>query len=300
MFARAVIESAQCVPYGRALRALRGAEHGESAEAQGVRLAHALGCDGDDAAKCLRGKSVADMLRASPAGVGFFSKGEHYSLAVDGVALDHAPRDLLDAGKLADVPTLLGTTTDEATLFTSKIPIARAAGYEALVMRLFPGKAKEILATYAPAAYSSPKAAFDALVTDLVFGCPTRHAARKLRARQAHVYRYLFAHVTEHVKYKALGATHGTEIPYVFGTVVPSPTDDERALSRAMLGYWTHFARSGDPNFAGAPKWPAYDGATDAYLELQTPIAARDHLHAAACDTLDAIGPAAAEPAGGE
>jgi para-nitrobenzyl esterase len=62
-------------------------------------------------------------------------------------------------------------------------------------------------------------------------------------------------------------------------------------LATQMLGYWTHFARTGDPNSAGAPPWPAYDTTKDSYLELQTPIAARDGLHTAACDLLDSLAP---------
>ena len=288
LFAKAIIESAQCVPIGRAMRDLRGDAHGESAEAQGMRLGKLFGCD--DAA-CLRDVPVDKLVHASPAGVGFFGKGEHYTFALDNVVFTRTPRDLLDRHELADVPTLIGTTADEATLFTLKLPVQREAAYEATVKRLLGDKAPTVLATYTARTHGTPKRAFDALVTDMVFTCPTRHAARELRARQHHVYRYLFAHVTEHAKYKAMGATHGTEIPYVFGTVGPTATEAERTLSRTMLGYWTRFARTGDPNGGDAPKWPAYDAASDAYLELQTPIAARDHLRATECDLVDTIGP---------
>jgi para-nitrobenzyl esterase len=171
-------------------------------------------------------------------------------------------------------------------LFTTKIPVAGPRIYEAIVRKLLPAAATQILATYTAAAYGTPKRAFDALVTDLVFGCPARHAAREL-TRRKHTYRYVFAHVAAHAKHPGLGATHGSEIPFVFGTVA-DPTDDERALSRAMRGYWTRFARTGDPNGGGAPRWPAYD-ATDPYLELDTALTARDHQRATECDLLDTV-----------
>ena len=45
----------------------------------------------------------------------------------------------------------------------------------------------------------------------------------------------------------------------MFGTLntLPYPVEDrDRKASEAMMGYWTAFARSGDPNGVGRMEWP--------------------------------------------
>ena len=58
-----------------------------------------------------------------------------------------------------------------------------------------------------------------------------------------------------------LGAFHSDDIEYVFGTLDSRPEavwrPEDRTLSDQMGQYWTNFARTGDPNGPGLPKWPA-------------------------------------------
>src|SRR5262249_10185500 len=128
-------------------------------------------------------------------------------------------------------------------------------------------KGDAVLAQYPAASYPSPKAALAALVTDLVFACPARHKARDLAKQVDHVYLYQFTEVPSYAKALAIGAFHGSEIDFVMGTLRDRKTGaapaEEVALSDAMLGYWSRFAKAGDPNGAAAPAWPGYDAAGD-------------------------------------
>ena len=56
---------------------------------------------------------------------------------------------------------------------------------------------------------------------------------------------------------------HGDEIKYVFGTVLSTGTEEQRAASRITMRFWANMARSGDPNIDPSqddmlPTWPRY------------------------------------------
>jgi len=65
-------------------------------------------------------------------------------------------------------------------------------------------------------------------------------------------------------------APHAGEIEYVFqmlGSKNLPWRDEDRAVSDLMAAYWSNFAKTGDPNGPGLPRWPKYD-ARDGYAVM--------------------------------
>jgi para-nitrobenzyl esterase len=119
--------------------------------------------------------------------------------------------------------------------------------------------------------------ALGAVGTDVVFSCNARISARQL-SQFVPTYQYEFNDPDAPMLFFPpvsfpTGAYHASELQYLFnlpGTPVPSPglSPQQEQLSDAIVGYWTQFARTGDPNSPGAPSWPQY-GANDEFQSLQ-------------------------------
>ena len=62
----------------------------------------------------------------------------------------------------------------------------------------------------------------------------------------------------------------------VFDTVASSPdlasrAAEAQALADEMSARWARFARTGDPNVAGLPEWPAYSAPRRATMIFDSP-----------------------------
>jgi para-nitrobenzyl esterase len=72
---------------------------------------------------------------------------------------------------------------------------------------------------------------------------------------------YLFTYQSDFLGY-LFKAGHGLEIPFVFDHVDDVPLTGSRPdryeLATSMSEAWSAFARKGDPNHPGIPKWAPY------------------------------------------
>jgi para-nitrobenzyl esterase len=284
LFSRALMESALC-PF----------ESLADAQKQGDEAAKKVGCTSGDVAACLRAKPAEQLVREAP-GAGLFEKGFKWGPAVDGDVIPKTPLDIIAAGAHNHVPFVVGDNSEETLLWLRNKPIPGEAAYK-LAMHELLGREKgdRAIARYPANAYPDAKSALIAATTDAVFICPARTLARAVAKAQAEpVDRDLFPHAAQQKRHAASGAAHGVELLFVFDHLHPSgytPTTAEEGLAASMMGYWSRFAASGDPNGSGATAWPRYDEPSDPYLKLDETIAKDERLHADKCDFWDGLGP---------
>ncbi|MGW4968102.1 carboxylesterase family protein [Nonomuraea sp. NPDC004186] len=134
---------------------------------------------------------------------------------------------------------------------------------------VFGRAAKRVSARYPDGAHGSPSLAWAAIATDRGWTCPTL-SGNRLLARKTAVYQYEFADSDAPrpagfpvPRTFPLGAYHGAELSCLFdglGAAIDTRSSSgQRRLADQMIGYWTDFAATGNPNGPGLPPLEAAD-----------------------------------------
>jgi para-nitrobenzyl esterase len=248
----------------------------------GIDAAISVGCASQTAA-CLRAVPALALVQAEPGGVFPF---------VDGTVLTQPPGEAIGNGQFNRVPVISGSNHDEWRYFVALQydlgtgPLTDAnylAAVEAFVSPPNPPFAS-LLATVVypltnyppqPPGNQSAPLALGALGTDAVFVCPARNAGLSLAA-YVPTYVYEFHDETAPSFFPPLsfplGDSHFIEVLYLFNLGFTF-TSDQQQLSNTMVGYWTQFAKTGNPNSTGAPAWSQYSsGGSIESLVAPTPV----------------------------
>jgi len=272
LFAKAIAESAYMISTPELKRDAFGSP---SAEENGMKLAAALHAP-DIAA--MRAMDAYKLTVAAPA-AGFAPWG-----AVDGQIFAGQLVDIFDKGEQAPVPLLAGFNSGEIRSLTILAPKAPefAAQYETTIHDRYGDLAKEFLRLYPS---DNMQESIFATTRDGLYGWTAQRLVRKQTALGQPSFLYFFDHGYPAEDALSLHGFHASELPYVFGTFAGTPphwpkvpnTAQERKFSDAMIGYWTSFARTGRPQAANEPDWPAF-GKTGAYMAFKKAPQPSDHL----------------------
>ncbi|XXG96421.1 hypothetical protein Hte_002703 [Hypoxylon texense] len=182
------------------------------------------------------------------------------------------------------VPSIIGSTTDEGSLFVLGYYQAAAifgqltqSDYDKFLAYNFGPLAGRVNETYSVASMfnGSVTAAITTVLTDVSYKCPSYRALVQGEKNGIAVWSYLFNHPPSCSWYQnieaewlpILGVTHTSEIPFVFNftSAMPPPdgnctfTASEQSMSHTMSRAWTNMAEFGSPDDQST--WPAWTSA---------------------------------------
>jgi para-nitrobenzyl esterase len=208
---------------------------------------------------------------------------------VEGWVLPQSTASAFAMGKIQPVDLLAGLNAREFSAFrvgaaaaAKKLPQPANKPSVTDQMKQFADVARPLygdwtdlaVATYSLQILFHGAPAIDQASNDIVAACPIGAEAALTSNTGRHAFVYRFDRSVPGKGEAELGAFHSLELPYVFGTFqvrtfgwLPfTPTDQK--LSQIMQTYWTNFAKTGDPNGPGLPRWVSWTPDQEPFLSF--------------------------------
>lgn len=212
----------------------------------------------------------AQMKAAGKPVIGF---GLNWGPSRDGTDLPYqlSSKEALAVSK--DIPFLIGTAKNEFAPFANMRFVGAS---DETIMKHIQDTYKDKADAYVKAvkkAYPNDTEAKDLLDVDTMFRPgAVQEANDKSGLNGAPVYMYLFTWQSPVFdgKYKAL---HCMELPFVFDNInlankMTGGGEEAHQLADKMSSAWLNFAKTGNPNHAGLPEWPAYNSNNTATMHF--------------------------------
>lgn len=237
-----------------------------SAEEIGVNFAKTVDITGTgpEALVALRALAPEKVVAGLNMGTMFTSASTYSGPMIDGQIVQESPESALLAGRWARVPVMIGANSAD-------IGFPNGRTIEDL-LKPFGPNAEKGKAAYDPEDSGDVRGVGLRIASDRMMVEPARFVARTVAASGVPAYEFRFSYVAESLRPGVKGAAHASEVPYVMGTVKmvygDKLTKKDEAVQDQTNAYWTNFAKTGDPNGAGLPKWPAYDTKADVILDF--------------------------------
>jgi para-nitrobenzyl esterase len=242
-----------------------------SAETIGKNFAHKHGIEGTDAAALakLRALKVEEIVDGGQESDGQGGPRIYSGPILDGKFVAETAESAYTAGRQARVPLMIGNNSAEIGG-----PFINATKSKEELFSLFGKLADEAKAAYDPDGKKDFAEIQTRFNTDKVWAEPARFTAGVFAANGDPAYIFLFSYVPASMKQRMpFGPGHGTDISFAFGNLrVPNGatvTPEDKEVARMMNAYWVNFAKTGNPNGKGLPKWPAYSSKKNEILDIQ-------------------------------
>jgi len=180
---------------------------------------------------------------------------------VDGKFIVDDQYKLYEQGAYNDVDVLIGTNSDEGSMFSYPMPVE---AYKARLRQNYGQWADRLLALYPAENEQEVYFSMSDIFRDGSFAWGTYAWANlQRRTGKGRVYMYYFDQDSENtiLRSRKGGASHVAEMPFVYGHEYNGGrmTITERHMQQIMERYWINFVKTGDPNGHALPYWTVYE-----------------------------------------
>lgn len=235
---------------------------------RGAALVEALGATSIDVLREAEPDALLAAMTASD-----WESGSR--IVIDGNVLPKWPDEAFAAAEQSKVPLMLGFLSNEGHKLFPVNTVLTEIELKGFLAYVGGNRADELVAQY-DSTSMTPGELQHAISTDLFMAYGMRQWASYHAEAGQDTFFYFMDHVPPafHLYMpdqsfleleggaRSGGAYHSGDLAYIFGSIDKVGydwNDEDRAVSAQMIGYWTQFAKTGNPNAAGASDWTAFD-----------------------------------------